>query len=65
MPVMDGIEATEKIREFSKVPILALTAVELEEMREKIYASGMNDIIVKPYDSDFQQSILRGSRLKD
>lgn len=61
MPIMDGIEATEKIREFSQVPILALTAVELEEMREKIYASGMNDIIVKPYDiSNFQQSILRG-----
>jgi CheY-like chemotaxis protein len=28
-------------------------------MREKIYASGMNDIIVKPYDiKNFQQIIL-------
>lgn len=60
MPVMNGIKATKEIRKFSQVPILALTAVELDEMREKIYASGMNDIIVKPYDThDFQQSILR------
>lgn len=60
MPVMNGIKATKEIRKFSHLPILALTAVELDEMREKIYASGMNDIIVKPYDTyDFQQSILR------
>ncbi len=59
MPVMDGIEATRAIRKFNSVPVVALTAVELEEMREKIYASGMNDIIVKPYDvKQFQQSIL-------
>ncbi|PRP68142.1 ATP-binding protein [Nonlabens agnitus] len=60
MPVMNGIESTKEIRKFSKVPILALTAVELEEMREQIYNSGMNDIIVKPYDvKHFQQAILR------
>jgi len=69
MPVMDGIEATIAIRKFSNIPIVALTAVELEEMREKIYASGMNDIIVKPYDiNNFQQIILhnieRGRNLK-
>ncbi|WP_041495166.1 response regulator [Nonlabens marinus] len=59
MPVMDGIEATQEIRKFNAVPIVALTAVELEEMREKIYSSGMDDIIVKPYDvKQFQQSIL-------
>ncbi|TVZ53068.1 response regulator [Dokdonia sp. Hel_I_53] len=51
MPIMNGMEATEKIREFNQnVPIIALTAVEIKEMRDQIYASGMNDIIVKPYD---------------
>ncbi|WP_124981816.1 response regulator [Nonlabens xiamenensis] len=50
MPVMDGLEATLEIRQFSDVPIVALTAVEIEEMRESIMVSGMNDIIVKPYD---------------
>lgn len=59
MPVMDGIEATREIRKFSTIPIIALTAVELEEMRAKIMDSGMNDIIVKPYDLiQFQQTLL-------
>lgn len=61
MPGKDGIETTEEIRKFNKlVPILALTAIEVEEMRNKIEASGMNDIIVKPYDTDkFLKVILR------
>lgn len=51
MPVKNGIEAAYEIREFNKtIPIIALTAVEIEEMRNNIYMSGMNDIIVKPYD---------------
>ena len=51
MPRMNGIEATEEIRKFNPhIPIIALTAVELEEMRIKIKESGMNDIISKPYD---------------
>jgi signal transduction histidine kinase/ActR/RegA family two-component response regulator len=61
MPVKNGLEATKEIREFDKtIPILALTAVEVEEMRHHIYESGMNDIIVKPYDiSKFTQTILK------
>lgn len=53
MPGMDGMETTQKIREFNtEIPIIALTAVEIEEMREGILKSGMNDIIVKPYDTN-------------
>jgi signal transduction histidine kinase/ActR/RegA family two-component response regulator len=61
MPGMGGLEATQKIRQFnSYVPIVALTAVEVEEMREKIFNSGMDDIIVKPYDvQQFYQIIYR------
>ncbi len=61
MPGKDGIETTKEIRKFNKIiPILALTAIEVEEMRNKIEASGMNDIIVKPYDTDkFLTIILR------
>ncbi|MDT0676727.1 hybrid sensor histidine kinase/response regulator [Autumnicola musiva] len=51
MPGIGGLKATGKIRSFnSQVPIVALTAVEVDEMREKIFTAGMNDIIVKPYD---------------
>ena len=53
MPGISGMETTRLIREFNgTLPIIALTAVEVDEMREEILASGMNDIIVKPYDTD-------------
>ena len=52
MPGMDGLETTREIRKFNtEIPIIALTAVEIEEMRDGIIRSGMNDIIVKPYDT--------------
>jgi len=61
MPGITGMEATVKIREFNKdVPVVALTALEIEEIREDIYKAGMNDIIIKPYDtSTFYQVIYR------
>lgn len=61
MPGISGLEATEMIRVFNKsVPIVALTAVEIEEIREEILEAGMNDIIVKPYDTSvFYQVIYR------
>jgi signal transduction histidine kinase/ActR/RegA family two-component response regulator len=61
MPKIDGIEATKHIRKFNSVtPIVALTAVELDEMRATIMESGMNDIILKPYDvSQFLTTILK------
>ena len=61
MPGIGGIEATKQIRKFNKrIPILALTAVEADEIREEIVASGINDIILKPYDiAQFLSIILR------
>lgn len=53
MPVMDGIEATEKIRAlegeyFKKLPIIALSADAVQGVREKFVAAGMNDFVSKP-----------------
>ena len=52
MPGMDGVEATEKIRSLegvgSKVRIIALTAHNTKESRERFLAAGMNDVLVKP-----------------
>ena len=66
MPGISGLEATRRIREFDKiVPIVALTAVEIEEIRNKIFAAGMNDIIVKPYDvQQFYQIIYRNLQVE-
>ena len=53
MPGIGGLEATKRIREFNNtIPILALTAVALEENAERLKKSGINDIIPKPYKID-------------
>ncbi|WP_339710326.1 ATP-binding protein [uncultured Kriegella sp.] len=61
MPKINGMEAAVMIREFDKnIPIIALTAVELDEMRVEITNSGINDIIHKPYDrSEFIKIIIK------
>lgn len=51
MPVMSGIEATAKIREFSDVPILFLTAKSLDSDKEAAYSGGGDDYLVKPFSS--------------
>lgn len=52
MPVMDGIEATQKIREFDKkAMIIAVTALDDEKSKERMILYGAEDFIVKPIDS--------------
>ncbi len=51
MPVLDGFEATREIRSLGyDLPIIALTAVEADEVEKQSIESGMNGYIIKPYD---------------
>ena len=56
MPEMDGIQAAQIIREGGinikdkKIPIIALTAHALSEIKEKCQLAGMNHFIAKPLD---------------
>ncbi len=64
MPVMDGFDATKRIRDIeramsglrdgndprSHTPIVALTAHALAEVRERCLKAEMDDFLVKPYD---------------
>lgn len=54
MPEMSGIDASVAIRALADhkkaaVPIIALTAVTLQEKKEKCLEAGMNELITKPY----------------
>ncbi|MCF8233761.1 MAG: PAS domain S-box protein [Bacteroidales bacterium] len=64
MPVMDGVEATEKIRKDEtgdfdpQIPIVAVTAYAFEEDRYKFIEVGMDDFIPKPINNNKLDSVL-------
>ena len=50
MPIMDGIQATEKIRTISlTVPIIAVTAYAFYTEQQQAIQAGCNAVISKPY----------------
>jgi two-component system sensor histidine kinase/response regulator len=63
MPIMDGIEATRRIRAMpgakARVPIIAMTADAMEGARERFLATGMNDYIGKPINPDAFRAVVR------
>lgn len=69
MPLLNGIEATQKIRALnptSQTPIIALTAGTLKEEREMCFSAGMNDFITKPIVKEtIKDVILKWIDLKD
>jgi len=61
MPIMDGYEATRKLREdkrFSELTIIAMTASTTLEERNKCRDVGMNDFIAKPFDLESVKAVL-------
>ena len=63
MPVMDGMEATRRIRqkeaEGTHVPILAMTANDMEGEREACLEAGMDDFMPKPVSPQRLAAVLR------
>ena len=69
MPIMDGYEACEKIRDYEKqqqltaMPIIALTAHAMSEYRERCMQAGMNEVLTKPVRAlTLQQTLQRYSK---
>jgi PAS domain S-box-containing protein len=67
MPVMDGVEATRRIRtdaglkSVSGIPIIAMTAYAMSGDREKFLAAGMNGYVAKPVGLKELQSAMAGA----
>ena len=63
MPVMDGYESTRQIRQmeglhFKTLPIIAFTASEVTDSREKAFHAGMTDFVTKPLQQEELQSTI-------
>lgn len=53
LPGINGTIATKMVREFNdKLPIIALTAISLNENREMLLSYGMTDVITKPFETE-------------
>jgi|GEM_PF-3355339 len=65
MPKMDGFSAVQHIRDWEKenrkevTPIVAMTADILPETRKRIFSSGMDNVLPKPFDEDAFDSIIK------
>jgi signal transduction histidine kinase/CheY-like chemotaxis protein len=63
MPVMDGYEATRRLRDAerggARVPVIALTAHAVAGYRERVLRAGMDDYLTKPLRRDELHATLR------
>lgn len=64
LPVMNGFEASRKIRELADgsadaTPVIGVLVQAFERDREECLASGMNDVILKPLSPDAVDTVLR------
>lgn len=62
MPILDGVQAVNRIRSIEKeqsrpqIPIIALTAHAMDEMRQSLLESGMDGFVAKPVSISLLQS---------
>ncbi|MEM8505654.1 MAG: chemotaxis protein CheB [Cyanobacteria bacterium P01_D01_bin.1] len=62
MPILDGYEATKKIRQQasanSQIPVIAITANAMQGDRDKCLSAGMNDYVTKPFATEALENTL-------
>jgi two-component system, OmpR family, KDP operon response regulator KdpE len=70
LPDLDGVEVTRRLREWSEMPILVLSAVGEEEQKVRALEAGADDYITKPFGSRelvarLQAALRRGGRSEE
>eukprot|EP00906_Rhabdomonas_costata_P034188 RCo048132 len=66
MPILDGYEASQRIRKltgYAEVPIIALTAATLEEDQARCFSSGMSHFLAKPVTVASLASVLQAAEV--
>ena len=59
MPIMDGFEATKRIKEFRpNVPIVAQTAFSSAEDKKKVFSLGFDDFLSKPISKEALSAVI-------
>ncbi len=49
LPDIDGVEVTKRLREWSKMPVIVLSAVGEEDAKVRALAAGADDYVTKPF----------------
>jgi two-component system KDP operon response regulator KdpE len=70
LPDLDGIELTRRLREWSEMPILVLSAVGEEEQKVRALEAGADDYITKPFGTRelvarLQAALRRAARVEE
>ena len=70
LPDLDGVELTRRLREWSEMPILVLSAVGEEEQKVRALEAGADDYITKPFGTRelvarLQAALRRAARLEE
>ena len=60
MPLINGFDTSRKIREKGiTIPIIALTAFDKQEVAEQAISAGMNDVLMKPFESSMLFQVIQ------
>jgi two-component system KDP operon response regulator KdpE len=62
LPDIDGVEVTERLREWSEMPIIVLSAVGEEEAKVRALAAGADDYVTKPFGPPELEAVLRRAK---
>ena len=69
LPAMDGLTVCKRVREFSSVPIMMITALGREEQIVRGLDAGADDYLAKPFGTDQllarMRAVLRRTRMPD